>query len=77
MTDQESWIDNKINRRTMIRGAGLAGAGLAGAALIGCSDDDDEEASAPAASASGPKKGGFLILAYVDTPEVHAGATGP
>lgn len=77
MTDQESWIDNKINRRTMIRGAGLAGAGLAGAALIGCSDDDDEDASAPAASASGPKKGGVLILADVDTPEVHAGATGP
>ncbi|MCK9485521.1 MAG: ABC transporter substrate-binding protein [Dehalococcoidia bacterium] len=35
------WLKNRVGRRSMLRGAGLATAGLAGAALIGCGSDDD------------------------------------
>ena len=41
--DQRSnyWTRQRVGRRSMVRGAGLASVGLAGAALIGCGGDED------------------------------------
>ena len=64
-----------INRRSLLRGAGVGAAGLGAAALIGCSDSEEESSSANSASstgsssssssaataaASGPKLGGVM-----------------
>lgn len=36
------WTRQRVGRRSMLRGAGMASVGLAGAALIGCGGDDDD-----------------------------------
>lgn len=38
---QNYWLGNRVTRRGVLRGAGIASAGLAGAALVGCGGDDD------------------------------------
>ena len=42
MSVTENLMNQKVSRRTAIRGAAVGGAGLAAAALIGCSDDDGD-----------------------------------
>ena len=37
------WTRQRVGRRSMLRGAGMASVGLAGAALIGCGGDDDDD----------------------------------
>ncbi len=47
------WTRQRVGRRSMLRGAGMASVGLAGAALIGCGGDEGGEATAAPTSSGG------------------------
>jgi len=65
---QNYWTNRRVNRRTMLRGAGLGLTGLAGAALIGCGGDDDADEGTPSA--------GGQVGAQLTATAVGTGATG-
>ncbi len=62
-----------MNRRSVIRGAGLGVAGLAGAALIGCGGGDDEEGGSGGTS-SGSQAGAQITATAIAT-ETETAAT--
>ena len=83
MTDLR-WTQH-MNRRQVLRSAGIGSAGLAAAALVGCSAAPTKSGSAPApastaaqTSASAPKTGGRLSLPTKNDPatfDMHASST--
>ncbi|MCB9483510.1 MAG: ABC transporter substrate-binding protein [Dehalococcoidia bacterium] len=68
-----TYWNRAVNRRSVLRGAGLGVAGLAGAALIGCGGSDDEDGGSGSTS-SGSQAGAVLTATAIAT-EANAAAT--
>ena len=80
MSEQSNYWLRPLNRRKLLRGAGVGATGLAGVALVGCGDDDDNSAGGPTGGLpatttpvpqSTPvvrKRGGTLTFGYHQDP---------
>lgn len=78
MSESNYWnrfSQNRISRRSALRGAGLGAVGLAGAALIGCGGGDEEATGTATASATGTGTGTTAPTATPDTMTPVQGGT--